>query len=58
MTKIVMVNATSLASGGGLTIMNERLSVLDLNAEINATYYVFMPDACNSISRRPNIVYM
>jgi len=56
MKRTVLINATSLASGGGLTILNERLIVLGLNAEDDADYYVFMPDTCNYLSRRPNII--
>jgi len=58
MTRIVMVNATSLASGGGLTILNQYLDNLVTRAEDEAVYYIFVPDTCKSSNKRENIIYI
>lgn len=58
MSKIVMVNATSLASGGGLTILNQYIDFLDAHVEDGAVYYIFVPDTCKSDGKRGNIVYI
>jgi len=56
MTKTVMVNATSLASGGGLTILNQYIEYLATHAKHDATYYIFVPDICKSNVMNKNIV--
>jgi len=56
MNKIVMVNATSLASGGGLTILNQYIARLSLNADRTSRYYLFVPDSCNSVNIPSNVM--
>jgi glycosyltransferase involved in cell wall biosynthesis len=58
MIRIVLVNATSLASGGGLTILHQFVDNLDIQAEDDAMYYIFVPDTCKSSNKRENIVYI
>lgn len=46
MKKNVLVNATSLASGGGFTVLNQFMSGLSTNPPDNgAVFYVFVPDS-------------
>lgn len=56
MTKIIMVNATSLASGGGLTILNQYIARLTFNAEFTSRYYLFVPDSCDSVNIPSNVM--
>lgn len=58
MTKTILVNATSLASGGGLTILHQYIDYLSTCAEVDVMYYIFVPDTCNTVDKRANVVFI
>lgn len=58
MIRIVLVNATSLASGGGLTILHQYVDNLAIQAEDDAMYYIFVPDTCKSGNKGENVVFI
>jgi len=58
MAKTVMVNATSLASGGGLTILHQYIEYLSTSVEVDVMYYIFVPDTCKPVDKKENVVYI
>lgn len=58
MSKIVLVNATSLDSGGALTILNQYINDLFIKAEDDEEYYIFVPDTCKINKLRDNIHFI
>ena len=58
MGKNVLVNATSLSSGGALTILNQYTSDLFVNSEKEKSYYIFVPDTCVVKEFKDNIHYI
>ncbi|WP_338778807.1 glycosyltransferase [Metabacillus sp. FJAT-52054] len=51
----VLVNATSLGSGGALTILNNYLQQLKNQVPEDKLYYIFVPDTCDYFSH-PKII--
>ncbi|WP_426350470.1 glycosyltransferase [Alloiococcus sp. CFN-8] len=53
---ITLVNATSLASRGGLTILNQYINSLIDNNDIDEKYFLFVPETCSVPDTETNIV--
>lgn len=58
MNKNILVNATSLASNGGLTILNSYINKLHLEEENDKKYYLFVPDNCQINELKDKIHYI
>lgn len=58
MKRNILVNATSLSSGGALTILNQYISELFIKSEDEKEYYVFVPDTCTTNGTKSNIHFI
>ncbi|GHH98663.1 glycosyltransferase [Neobacillus kokaensis] len=58
MKKIIFVNATSLSTGGGLTILNNYINQVNSKKNSNELYYFFIPDNVIKVNKNSNIIYI